>query len=102
MEWVENIFQSEPRWTVEPEISAITVLARRQLGCGEGYILEVSPFSANTFNKLYLVMKPDGKEYLMRIAMPVFPSSRPRVKSPQSIDNYVDGKPTRLRQLQKL
>lgn len=73
MEWVENIWQSEPRWTVEPDVDAITAIARRQLACGEGQTLRVSPFAAGAFNKLYLVIAQDGREYLMRVAMPVFP-----------------------------
>ncbi|CAI7643739.1 unnamed protein product [Penicillium bialowiezense] len=69
LEWVEETFGLEPRWTVEPEIEGIkqTVQSFRPSST-----VEVAFLAQGAFNKLYDV-KIDDESFIMRISLPVDP-----------------------------
>ncbi|CAG8930104.1 unnamed protein product [Penicillium salamii] len=72
LEWVEETFGLEPRWTVEPQIEDIkqTVQSFRPSST-----IEVTFLAQGAFNKLYDV-KIDDEAFIIRISLPVDPSHK--------------------------
>lgn len=74
LEWVdEGIHGLVPRWTMEPDIAKIEILARKHLKV-EGYY-HVTLYAQGGFNKLYKVECESGL-FLMRITLPVDPKHK--------------------------
>lgn len=69
LEWVEETFGFEPRWTVEPEPGAIkqTVQALRPSSA-----VEVTFLAQGAFNKIYNV-SIDNEPFIVRVSLPVDP-----------------------------
>ncbi|KAJ5928256.1 hypothetical protein N7466_007212 [Penicillium verhagenii] len=67
--WTENIFGLEPRWTYEPEISAIE---RTLQSLYPSHAIQVSYLTEGTFNKIYRV-KLDDEFLILRVSLPVEP-----------------------------
>ncbi|TFK48903.1 hypothetical protein OE88DRAFT_1663161 [Heliocybe sulcata] len=78
VEWVPNVFGSEPRWTDEASIEAIEQLARDHIQLNGHPLRDISVkfLAEGGFNKLYTVHMdpaPTDSEYVVRVALPVDP-----------------------------
>jgi hypothetical protein len=73
LEWVEDFPDLEPRWTVEPSLSVIEAIARQHLQWQQAAQCTVTFHVEGAFNKLYKVDAEDGRQALMRVALPVDP-----------------------------
>jgi hypothetical protein len=67
--WVEETFDSEPRWTIEPDIGAITETIQ---SLRPSSTVEVTFLAQGGFNKIYNV-SIDDKPSIMRVSLPVDP-----------------------------
>ncbi|KAJ5513098.1 Aminoglycoside phosphotransferase [Penicillium fimorum] len=69
LNWAQETFGPEPRWTVEPEIGAIkqTVQSLRPSS-----MVKVTFFAQGAFNKIYNV-SIDDEPFIMRVTLPVDP-----------------------------
>ncbi|KAJ5189665.1 Aminoglycoside phosphotransferase [Penicillium cf. griseofulvum] len=67
--WVEETFGSEPRWTVEPDIRAITETVQ---SLRPSSTVEVTFLAQGGFNKIYDV-SIDEELSIMRVSLPVDP-----------------------------
>jgi hypothetical protein len=72
LEWVEEMFDLEPRWTKEPDVNIIASIARTHLGCDEGASPGVSFYAQGAFNKLYMITTPSTICF-MSVSLPVDP-----------------------------
>ncbi|KAL4780606.1 phosphotransferase enzyme family-domain-containing protein [Aspergillus varians] len=70
LEWKPTLFGLQPRWTEEPQLTAIEAVARSLLGGDEE--VRVSFFTQGGFNKLYTI-EQGTTSYIMRISLPVDP-----------------------------
>ena len=89
LEWVEEMFGLEPRWTKEPDVNIIASIAHAHLGCDEGALPNVSFYAQGAFNKLYKVSTADTT-CLMRVSLPVDP--RWKTESEIATMEFVRGK----------
>lgn len=72
LEWVEETFGLEPRWTKEPDLNVIASIARTHLGSSEDASPEVTFYAQGAFNKLYRISTASAIR-LMRVSLPVDP-----------------------------
>jgi aminoglycoside phosphotransferase (APT) family kinase protein len=73
LRWEEDrLGYTQPRWTVEPDLSHIERIARRELHLDDAAACVAEFFAQGGFNKLYLITTNGGK-WLMRVALPVDP-----------------------------
>ncbi|TVY47021.1 hypothetical protein LOCC1_G002696 [Lachnellula occidentalis] len=70
LDWVSEIFGLEPRWTREPDIAKIELIARRHFKLRSSAACTVKFYTQGVSNKIYKVETEDGIS-LMRVAMPV-------------------------------
>lgn len=75
LEWVAGTFGLEPRWTVEPNIAKIELLARKHLKLEQNAYCHVTFYAQGAFNKLYKIETEAGCT-LMRVALPVDPFNK--------------------------
>lgn len=73
LEWVANTFGLEPRWTREPDVANIELLARRYFNVAPSFPCTVTFHAQGAFNKLYKV-ETKARCALMRVTLPVDPS----------------------------
>jgi hypothetical protein len=75
LEWSQEVFDVVPRWTIEPDISAVESLAKRHMPPGVEY--RASFFAAGAFNKLFLISSINevtpSSCCIMRVTLPVDP-----------------------------
>src|SRR5882762_6144890 len=77
LEWIYELFDVIPRWTVEPDMAVAKAIAVRHLPVTTS-VYEIRSFSAGAFNKLFLLY-PLGdasgtlESFIMRISLPVDP-----------------------------
>jgi hypothetical protein len=55
LEWVATRFGLEPRWTREPDIEAMSRLARKHLSHHENVPIDVVFYAQGAFSKLYKI-----------------------------------------------
>jgi hypothetical protein len=72
LEWATTRCGLEPRWTKEPDIDAMTRIARKYLGHDENVPTDVVFYAQGAFNKLYKISAA-GSVCLMRVSLPVYP-----------------------------
>lgn len=72
LEWVQEMFGLEPRWTTEPAIEIVEKLARTHLSLDQDKYCEVVFHTQGAFNKLYKVNTENGL-FMMRVTLPVDP-----------------------------
>lgn len=72
LEWVEATFCFEPHWIKDPDICAISRIARKHLSYDESTPMEVSFYAQGAFNKLYKISTADTT-CLIRVTLPVDP-----------------------------
>jgi len=75
LEWVSGIFGLEPRWTREPNIAKVELLARKHLKIPQDSFCHVTFYAQGAFNKLFKVETEAGCS-LMRVTLPVDPSKK--------------------------
>ncbi|PQE05334.1 aminoglycoside phosphotransferase protein [Rutstroemia sp. NJR-2017a BVV2] len=75
LEWVAETFGLEPRWTSEPDIARVELIARKHLKLQENTPCCVTFYAQGAFNKLYKVETGTGCS-LIRITLPVDPSNK--------------------------
>jgi hypothetical protein len=75
LEWVAGNFGLEPRWTVEPSIATVELLARKHLGIEQNACCNVTFYAQGAFNKLYKI-ETEAACSLMRVTLPVDPSKK--------------------------
>lgn len=75
LEWVEGTFGFEPRWTSEPKIEIVELIARQNLALSSDSPCRVGFHAQGAFNKLYKVETQNGC-FLMRVSLPVDPSHK--------------------------
>ncbi|MCJ1381219.1 hypothetical protein MMC17_004328 [Xylographa soralifera] len=75
LEWVARTFGLEPRWTVEPNIAKVELLARKHLQLEQNACCNVTFYAQGAFNKLYKI-KTETRRSLMRVTLPVDPSNK--------------------------
>jgi aminoglycoside phosphotransferase (APT) family kinase protein len=72
LEWEEDLFSCEPRWTKEPSIDVIKKLTIKHLGLSDEDAVEISFFAEGAFNKLYAIDCAKGR-FIFRTSLPVAP-----------------------------
>ncbi|KAL9110739.1 MAG: hypothetical protein Q9227_004731 [Pyrenula ochraceoflavens] len=72
LEWVQETFGLEPRWTIEPNIESVKNLARKHLQTTDSASCEVDLFAQGGFNKIYRIRAKDDT-LLLRVSLPVDP-----------------------------
>jgi len=75
LEWVAETFGLEPRWTTEPNIAKVELLARKHLNIEQNTYCRVTFYAQGAFNKLYKIETEAGCS-LMRVTLPVDPSNK--------------------------
>lgn len=71
LEWHEpGILGLQPRWTREPDIATIEVLARQNLSIAPDVHCSVTFYAKGAFNKLYKI-ETEKRTALMRVTLPV-------------------------------
>jgi hypothetical protein len=75
LEWVEETFGLEPRWTREPDISKVESIARKHLKLEPNAPCAVEFHAQGAFNKLYKVETAAGST-LMRVTLPGDPFNK--------------------------
>ncbi|KFY92572.1 hypothetical protein V498_04857 [Pseudogymnoascus sp. VKM F-4517 (FW-2822)] len=75
LDWVAGTFGLEPRWTVEPDIAKVELLARKHLKLEQNAYCYVTFYAQGAFNKLYKIETEAGYT-LMRVALPLDPSNK--------------------------
>ncbi|KAI4616007.1 hypothetical protein J4E83_006676 [Alternaria metachromatica] len=65
-----------PEWTTDPSIEDITTLVRRELDIPISDPCVVQVLTQNNFNKDYIVTCGSGREYILRLTVPVDPGSK--------------------------
>jgi Ser/Thr protein kinase RdoA (MazF antagonist) len=86
LEWASTTFGLQPRWTKEPEIAVIAVIARKHLGLPTEVQVDVVFYAQGAFNKLYKITASDSS-CLMRVSLPVHP--RLKTESEVATINFV-------------
>jgi Ser/Thr protein kinase RdoA (MazF antagonist) len=86
LEWVTTSFGLKPRWTKEPNIEAMSKIARIHLGHHEDVPMDVAFYAQGAFNKLYKISAA-GSVCLMRVSLPVYP--RLKTQSEVATINFV-------------
>jgi hypothetical protein len=86
LEWATTTFGLEPRWTKEPDVDAMSSIARKHLGHDEDVPIDVVFYAQGAFNKLYKISAA-GSVCLMRVSLPVYP--RLKTHSEVSTINFV-------------
>jgi Ser/Thr protein kinase RdoA (MazF antagonist) len=86
LEWATTTFGLEPRWTKEPDIEAMSRIARKHLGHHEDVPVDVTFYAQGAFNKLYKISTA-GSVCLMRVSLPVYP--RLKTQSEVATINFV-------------
>lgn len=72
LEWVPTLMGSEPRWTVEPPISAVSQLVQPFVKQPSS---NITFLAQGGFNKLYEVeCTPPAESLVMRVSLPVYPT----------------------------
>jgi aminoglycoside phosphotransferase (APT) family kinase protein len=67
-----NVFALQPKWTTEPSVDAIKIVARQALRVESA--IEVEFLAQGAFNKLYTIsLVGKEPEYVLRVALPVDP-----------------------------
>lgn len=75
--WDDSGWDLEPRWSREPDISAIEQVCRREIHVDVNDPCTVSYHAAGAFNKLYVV-RTSKEELIMRVSLPVDPAKKTR------------------------
>lgn len=75
LEWVAGTFGLEPRWTAQPNIAKVELLARKHLKLEQNASCHVTFYAQGAFNKLYKIETEAGCS-LMRVTLPVDPSNK--------------------------
>jgi aminoglycoside phosphotransferase (APT) family kinase protein len=75
LEWVAGTFGLEPRWTAEPNIAKVELLARKHLKLEQNTCCHATFYAQGAFNKLYKIETEAGCS-LMRVTLPVDPSNK--------------------------
>lgn len=75
LEWVEETFGLEPRWTREPDIAKVESIARQHLKLEPDASCTVKFHAEGAFNKLYRV-DTAAESTLMRVTLPVDPFNK--------------------------
>jgi hypothetical protein len=75
LKWVAGTFGLEPRWTAEPLIANIELLARKHLKLEQNAGCQVTFYAQGAFNKLYKIETEAGC-FLMRVTLPVDPFNK--------------------------
>lgn len=73
--WKSRLVGWEPRWTVEPSITAIESIARRHLEIAPNASCWIKFLSQGAFNKLYTITTAAGS-FIIRISLPVDPYNK--------------------------
>jgi hypothetical protein len=55
LEWVATPFSLEARWTIEPNIAKVELLARKHLKLKQNASCHVTFYAEGAFNKLYKI-----------------------------------------------
>lgn len=69
LEWARTTFGLRPRWTKDPQVSAIRTVVQGTFHCQN---CEVEFFRQGAFNKLYIV-RYGNESLVMRVSLPVDP-----------------------------
>ncbi|KAF1365031.1 hypothetical protein EJ07DRAFT_97957, partial [Lizonia empirigonia] len=79
MIWSPEGFFDElrPQWVTEPDVSAITTIARRELQMPDDCSCSVHFLAKGAFNKVYTVRCNGKDNFIMRVSLPV----QPRLKT---------------------
>ncbi|KAI6083518.1 phosphotransferase enzyme family-domain-containing protein [Hypoxylon rubiginosum] len=75
LEWCSGVFAPTPKWTHEPSLSAIEAVCCRSLGTAS---CSVKFLAAGVWNKAYTITLEDGRQYLMRVSLPLDPKNKIR------------------------
>ncbi|TVY36427.1 Altered inheritance of mitochondria protein, mitochondrial [Lachnellula subtilissima] len=75
LEWRPGTFGMEPRWTAEPNIAKVEIVARKHLKIEQIAYCGVTYYAQGAFNKLYKIETEAGCS-LMRVTLPVDPSNK--------------------------
>ncbi|KAF1962556.1 kinase-like protein [Byssothecium circinans] len=76
LEWVSKLFYIEPTWAKDPDLNAITRLARQHLpGLRDRTTpLNITFYAQGTFSKVYAITSPEiEQKYIMRVSLPIDP-----------------------------
>ncbi|ESZ94202.1 hypothetical protein SBOR_5428 [Sclerotinia borealis F-4128] len=77
LEWVGEMFGLEPRWTTEPDIVKIELIARKHLKFDVNSLCRVTFYAEGAFNKLYKLKTADADAcFLIRVTLPVDPFNK--------------------------
>lgn len=74
LKWVKRFsYGYDPQWSIEPDHSAIEVIARKTFSIPPDVDISVTFFKEGALNKLYKVNVGEAS-YIIRVALPVDPA----------------------------